>query len=267
MKFDEEYFNLGYLDTLSYKNTFVHRIDPRIKIIVVIFFILFVVSFNKYEISGLLPFLLFPVFLLTAGNIPLKAILKKVVFVSPFAIFIGIFNPFIDRQIIITPFGIPISGGWLSFLSIIIKFMLTVSTALLLIAVTSFPGICEALLRMKMPKLFVIQLLFLYRYIFVLLDVALRMLRARDARAFGNKGKDIKTFIRMVSVLLIKSIERAERVYQAMLARGFNGEIKVLRKHKLGFADIIFGITSVSLFYIFRNYNIASYFGEVLKKY
>lgn len=266
MRFDEEFFNLGYLDTLSYKDTFVHRLDPRIKIIVSLIFILFVISFNKYEISGLFPFLLFPVFLLTAGNIPVKAIFKKVLFISPFAIFIGIFNPIIDRQVLIAPFGIPVSGGWLSFFSIIIKFILTVSTALLLIAVTSFPGICEALSRMKMPKLFVIQLLFLYRYIFVLLDVALRMVRARDARAFGNKGKDIKTFIRLISVLLIKSIDRAERVYQAMLARGFNGEIKVLKKYKLGFTDLIFGISSVLLFYIFRNYNISNYFGEIIKR-
>ena len=64
----------------------------------------------------------------------------------------------------------PVSGGWLSFLSILIKFVLTVSTAFLLIAVTSFPGICEALERLKLPKVFVIQLLFLYRYLFVLLE-------------------------------------------------------------------------------------------------
>jgi cobalt/nickel transport system permease protein len=264
--FDAEFFNIGYLDTLSYKNSFVHRLDPRIKIIVSFIFILFVVSFPKYEISALMPFFIYPVFLLTAGNIPLKAIAKKVLFISPFAIFIGIFNPLIDTGVIISPLGIPVSGGWLSFFSIIVKFILTVSTALLLIAVTSFPGICEALERLKLPKLFVIQLLFLYRYLFVLLDVSLRMLRAREARSFGKRGKEIKTFIRLISVLLVRSVERAERIYQAMLSRGFRGEIRVSKRHRLKYHDIIFAVFSITIFFLFRNFDVVDYIGEILNR-
>ncbi len=267
MTFDLEFFNLGYLDTLSHKDTLVHRIDPRIKIIVSFIFILFVVSFRKYEIASLMPFFLYPVFLLTAGDIPFKAIAKKVLFVSPFALFIGIFNPLLDTQVIISsPFGIPVSGGWLSFLSIIIKFILTVSTAILLIAVTSFPGICEALERMKCPKLFVIQLLFLYRYLFVLLDVALRMMRAREARSFGGRGKEIRTFIRLISVLLIRSVERAERIYRAMLSRGFRGEIRVLRSLRLRPFDIVFAAGSITMFYLLRNYDIVDLVGATLER-
>src|SRR4030042_2688949 len=98
LTFDLEYFNIGVLDSLSYKNTFVHRLDPRVKILVSFIFIFFVVSFPKYEISGLIPFFIYPVFLLTVGDIPLKAVAKKVLFVSPFAIFIGIFNPLLDTD-------------------------------------------------------------------------------------------------------------------------------------------------------------------------
>ncbi len=266
MTFDLEYFNIGYLDTLSYKKTFVHRLDPRVKILVSFTFILFVVSLPKYELFALMPFFIYPVFLLTAGDIPFRAIAKKMLFISPFAVFIGIFNPLLDTHIIITAFGIPISGGWVSFFSIMVKFVLTISTALLLIAVTSFPGICEALERMKFPKIFVIQLLFLYRYLFVLLDVALRMIRAREARSFGKRGKEIKTFVRLISVLLVRSLERAERIYQAMLARGFRGEIRVLKRHSIRFYDILFAVISISLFYIFRNFNVVSFFGETLNR-
>ena len=112
-------------------------------------------------------------------------------YMTNFVFFIGIFNPILDREVLITPLGIPITGGWISFFSIILKFVLTVSTALLLIALTSFPGICEALARLKVPRIFVVQLLFLYRYIFVLLEEALKMLRAREARSFGKKGREI----------------------------------------------------------------------------
>jgi cobalt/nickel transport system permease protein len=261
-----EYFNIGYLDTLSYKDTFVHRLDPRVKILVSFMFILFVVSFPKYEISGLIPFFIYPVFLLTAGDIPLSVILKKVLFVSPFALFIGIFNPLFDTNVLLTLYGIPITGGWISFLSIMVKFILTVSTALLLIAATSFLGLCEALERLKLPKVFVIQLLFLYRYLFVLLEETFRMLRARDARSFGKKGRDVKTFIRLISVLLVRTVERAERIYQAMLSRGFKGEIRVIRRHKLRFQDFLFALFSVSIFYAFRYYNIVNILGETLRR-
>ncbi|MFH1702157.1 MAG: cobalt ECF transporter T component CbiQ [Nitrospirota bacterium] len=266
MTFDLEYFNIGYLDTLSYKNTPVHRLDPRVKILVSFIFIFFVVSFPKYELAGLIPFFFYPVFLLAVGDIPLKAIAKKVIFVSPFAIFIGIFNPLLDTDVILTPFGIPISGGWISFFSIVIKFILTVSTALLLVAVTSFPGICEGLERLKFPRLLVIQLLFLYRYLFVLLEETLRILRAREARSFGKKGKEIKTFIRLISILLLRTLERSETIYQAMLSRGFRGEIRVLKKHRLKPQDTLFALTFVILFYVLRNYDIVNFVGETLRR-
>ncbi len=266
MTFDREYFNMGYLDTLSYKNTFIHTLDPRAKILVSFIYILFVVSFPKYELSGLIPFLIYPVFLFTAGDIPFKAIIRKVLFISPFAVFIGIFNPLIDTEVVITLFGIPIAGGWLSFLSIMLKFVLTISTALLLIAVTSFPGICEGLEKLKLPRIFVIQLLFVYRYLFVLLEEALRLIRAREARSFGKKGKEIKTFIQLISILLVRSIDRAERIYQAMLSRGFRGEIKVLKRYRLRPRDIIFTLSSVIIFYVFRNYDIVSLAGDILSR-
>jgi len=138
--FDTEYFNLGYLDTLSYQDTVIHRLDPRAKLVATITFIVTVVSFPKYEITGLLPFFLFPVLLISLGDIPVKFILKKVLLVSSFAVFIGIFNPLLDRQVSSSFLGVPISGGWLSFLSIMLKFFLTISSALLLIATTSFPA-------------------------------------------------------------------------------------------------------------------------------
>ena len=144
LTFDIEYFNLGYLDTLSYKKTFVHRLDPRVKILVSIAFILFVVSLPKYESAALMPFFIYPVFLLTAGENPFPCCCKKNPFyLSVCHIYRNIQSKLIDTSVIMKPFGVPVTGGWISFLSIIVKFILTVSTALLLIAVTSFPGICE----------------------------------------------------------------------------------------------------------------------------
>ncbi|MEI6128157.1 MAG: cobalt ECF transporter T component CbiQ, partial [Pseudomonadota bacterium] len=225
MTFDQEYFNLGRLDALSYRHTLIHNLDARTKVIATFAFIVTVVSFPKYEISALLPFFLFPVLVFSLGDIPVWLIIKKVLFLSPFAFFIGIFNPLLDHHIMCTLFGIPVSGGFVSFFSIMLRFFLTIGAALLLISTTSFPGICHALQKLSVPALFISQLLFLYRYIFVLMEEAMRMVRARDMRSFGARGLGMQVFAGIIGTLFLRTMERAERIYQAMLSRGFAGTI------------------------------------------
>ena len=262
--FDSEYFNIGHLDTLSYKDTFIHALNPVIKLLITLVFILLVVSFPKYEIQGIIPFFMFPLFVIIAGEIPAGVILKKLLVVSPFIIFVGIFNPILDKEVIYQVFGIQISGGWISYSSLIIRFILTVSAALLLIATTSFPGICLALEKLKVPKIFIVQLLFLYRYTFVLADEAIKIIKARSIRSFGKKGNDIKTFINITGALLIRSIERSERIHQAICSRGFDGRIRMLKDFRLRATDMVFAGITISLFIIFRKYNITEMLGGLL---
>jgi len=264
MTFDRGYFNLGYIDTLSYKDTFIHRLDPRIKLASTFIFILTIVSFPKYEVSGLVPFFLFPALLLLFGDIPVSFILKKVLIVSPFALFVGIFNPFLDTKALYDFNGILISGGWISFLSVIIKFVLTVSAGLLLIATTSFPGVCYALQQLGIPDIFVSQLLFLYRYIFVLMEETMRVVRARDLRSFGRKGHGMETFVNITGTLFIKTVERSERIYQAMLSRGFDGKIKTTKRYRIAMADALFFMTTASSCFLLRKYNLALLLGSLI---
>ncbi len=265
--FDREYFNMGYLDSLSYKDTFVHRLDPRIKLTVILAFVVTVVSFNKYAVLSLAPFFILPVFFLSFGDIPAGFIFKKVLIVAPFAFFVGIFNPVLDTDTLYTIGGMEISGGWVSFLSIMIKFVLTISAALLLIATTSFPGVCHALVRLRAPEIFVSQLLFLYRYIFVLMEEAMKILRARDMRSFEKRGKEMKVFINLIGVLFIRTIERSERIYQAMLSRGFHGRIDTMKVHRLSAADIVFALISLVLLYLFRRYDVVSIAGDLFSRF
>ena len=261
--FDNAYFNLGKIDILSYRNTAVHRLDPRAKLLATILFIITVVSFPKYEITGLLPFFLFPVLFFSLGDIPVAFILKKVLLVSVFAVFIGIFNPLLDRRTAASLLGVSISGGWISFFSIMIKFFLTITSALLLIATTSFPGICHALQKMGLPEIFVSQLLFLYRYIFALSEEAMRVVRARDLRSFGKKGHDIRPFISIVGTLFLRTVERAERVYQAMLCRGFTGRLHTTRPYNFTAADALFLGSTCVLLYFFRTHDVVGAAGRI----
>ena len=95
--------NIGYLETLSYQQTPLHRLDPRAKLLTTVVFIIAVVSFGKYEITGLIPFMIYPVALIAVGNLPPGYLARKILLAAPFAFFIGIFNPLKPRTCRPTP--------------------------------------------------------------------------------------------------------------------------------------------------------------------
>ena len=263
MTFDEKYFDIGRLDRLSYGETFMHRLDPRAKVIGTMLFLLTVISFPKYEIAALAPFFLYPVLLLTVGEIPVRFIIKKMIVVSPFAIFIGIFNPILDTRTAAVVFGVSLSAGWISFLSILLKFALTISAALLLIATTSFSGVCHALRRLGFPALFVSQLLFLYRYLFVLMEETMRIIRARDMRSFGKRGTGLRVFARLIGILFLRTVDRAERIYYAMLSRGFQGDMPSLKQSRIVLPDLVFLSVMIACLWVFRFFPITEGIGRI----
>ena len=263
-KIESALLNVSYLDILSYQDTPVHRLDPRGKLFVTLVFIISVISFNKYEISGLIPFIIYPTILMSMGNVPVAYIFRQVLLAAPFAVFIGVFNPFMDRGIILQLGSFGISGGWVSFASIMIRFLLTATAAVVLIAVSGFNSVCMALEKMGAPKVFAVQLLFLYRYIFVLGDEAARMTRARSLRAFGNRGMGSSAFASMIGHLLLRTLDRAKRIHMAMRCRGFEGTIRVIRPMKIGGRDISFLVGWCLLFVFMRLYNIPQWLGNLV---
>jgi len=261
---DRHFFDIGYMDTLSSQQTPVHQLDPRAKLLTTLLFIVIVVSFGKYEISALIPFFIYPVFLCAVGNVPPAYLLKKLVLVSPFAVLLGIFNPLLDRDIMIRLAGIEVSGGWVSFASILTRFILTVGVALTLIAVTGFNAVCMALEKLGAPKVFVVQLLFLHRYMFVLVDEAARIFRARALRSFGGEGTGIKSYGSLVGQLLLRTLDRAQRIYLAMSCRGFEGQIRIMRPLRFGPREIGFIFGWSAIFFLMRFYNLPVLIGRAM---
>jgi cobalt/nickel transport system permease protein len=252
----KNYLDIRYTDTMASGDTFLHHLDPRAKLITTLVFLVMIVSYNKYSILSLIPFFIFPVVMISAGGLPVGYFLKKIIQVSPFAILIGIFNPLLDTKIIYHIGSFGISGGWISFLSIILRFTLTVTAALTLISLTGFNTVCAALNRLGVPRPFVVQLLFFYRYIFVLVDEAERMERARSLRSFNSKSRPFKIFVSIIGHLLLRSFDRAERIYLAMRCRGFEGHIPVIREIKMHWKDFGFIAMWSFLFILFRFDNI-----------
>lgn len=250
------------MDNMAAGESLLHRMDPRAKLTTTIFFIIAVVSFNRYTIIEFIPFFLFPIVLISAGGLPAGYFIKKVLLVSPFAILIGIFNPLIDREIVSHIGTIAISGGWISFFSILIRFFLTVSSVLILISLTGFNTVCRALIGLGVPRVFVIQLLFFYRYIFVLVEEAEKMEMARSLRSFNDKSRPFRIFVSIIGHLLLRSYDRAERIYLAMQCRGFDGNIRLTRVTTFSVKDIVFTMGFSLVFILFRFENIPARLGE-----
>lgn len=256
--------DLKSLDLLANADSKIHRLDARAKVLVTLVFILCVVSWDRYELTALLPFFIFPVVMISMSGFPPLFLLRKIILLCPFILAVGIFNPVFDREILLQLGPVGISGGWLSFASILVRSVLTVGAAFILVGVTGFTSVCQALERLGMPKVFAVQLLFLYRYIFVLAEESGRASRARELRSCGKKGQGISSFGSLVGHLLLRTWQRAERIHVAMLARGFTGAFHASRQSRFGASETIFVLFWSILFIFLRLQNASLLLGTLI---
>jgi cobalt/nickel transport system permease protein len=223
----------------------VHRLDPRIKVTGALLFIF---------TATLLPYGAWAAYaVLAAGILRVAAqtglgigyAVKRSFVALPFAL-AAITLPFtIPGHVIaqLGPLTISLEGG-VRFVSILIKSWLSVQAAILMAATTAFPDLLWALRALRLPRPLVSIISFMYRYMFVLADEALRLRRARAARAAQGEGRSGggvwwrgRVAGGMVGNLALRAFERSERIYDAMLARGFQGEMKTLTPPVMTEAD------------------------------
>jgi cobalt/nickel transport system permease protein len=185
----------------------------------------------------------------TAGLGPFR-LSRSAVIALPFtlAAFPLIFT--VHEQVVATlalgPLDLAISAeGLRRFLTVTAGSWLSVQVALLLAFTTPFHDLVDALRELRLPRILVSIISFMYRYLAVLTDEGARMLRARDSRSAGGAGRGGVSIRwratvtgRMVGSLFLRAYERSERIYAAMQARGFEGEFRHLGARRLLRAEI-----------------------------
>lgn len=250
--------HINTFDRYEVGESLIHHLDPRVKVVITVLFILSNVILPD---GAWLAFLLaWGLVLLTNWLACLRAdyAFRRSFIALPFALaaITSIFtipgHPFIAFrlgawQLVAT------DAGLLRFISIVIRSWLSVQMAILLTATTQFPDLMHALRHLHSPHLLVAIISFMYRYLFVLTDEAMRLLRAREARSArlpGRKGGGTllwraKTAGHMVGQLFLRSYERSDRVYNAMLARGYKGYFLTLNPHEMSPHDWLMGGTAL----------------------
>ena len=239
-------------DRYHESESFIHRLDPRVKVSMTVAFIL---SNALLPDGAWLAFgfsWLFLLFVNALANLGIGFTFKRSFVAVPFALvaitvlFSIPGNPLTTFRFIFWDLTVT-DMGFLRFMSILVRSWLSVQMAILLVAVARFPDIVHALEHLRVPSILTTIIAFLYRYLFVLVDEVFRLLRAREARSAAEAGTRSGGSVvwrarvagNMAGQLFLRCYERSDRVYNAMLARGYTGHLMTINPHELHRVDYL----------------------------
>ncbi len=232
--------HVHFLDPYRPRSSPIHALDGRVKFVLVVAFILTV---------SLLPHRAWPVFILMyslalaveiLSDLGLAYIYKRAALALPFVLAaLPMVFTSDGRVLLQLPLGLRLSEeGLLRFAAVTFKSWISVQMAILLAATTSFPDLLMAMRAVGVPRLLVAIFGLMWRYLFVLADEALRLLRARAARSGESGLPGVKSggglawrarvAGGMAGSLFLRAYERSDRIYMAMLARGYDGEVRAM---------------------------------------
>jgi len=235
--------HVHFLDPYKPRTSPIHALDPRVKLVLVLAYILTcaLTPIAAWPVYILLLALIFSVELLSSLGI--KFVHRRALLAVPFML--AAF-PVIFTNGHTTLFSTNIGSWQLTayaeglerFISVALKSWLSVQAAIVLAASTPFPELLQAMRAIRIPRLLVSLFGLMWRYLFVLVDEALRLMRARQARS-GESGKPgarkggavtwrARVAGGMAGNLFLRAFERSDRIYMAMVARGYDGEIRAL---------------------------------------
>lgn len=200
----------SFIDRYSNLDTTIHRLDPRLKIAFTFFAIITIVMTKAGNFAPFLCYIAAATALWTLSKLPFRYLLSRLALAVPFIAIMGI--------------GMAPKSPDL-FIYMIVRATLALTFLTLLTSTTSFPLLLDGLRWFKLPKVLHQLLSFIYRFIYIIIDEFQRLNRGRRSREFANQIRlSWKGRSWMVGTFLVRSIDRSERVYQAMLARGYTGQ-------------------------------------------
>ena len=263
-KLSQAQAELREMDALAAADSPIHRLHPLSKLIVTILYITLVVSFSKYDLTGLFVMVLYPVLLYQAAGIPLSLCFYRLRVVLPLVCAVGLANPFLDRLPVMRLGSMVITGGMVSMVTLMLKGIFSLLASFLLIATTPMDALCAALRKLHVPGILVTLLLLTYRYIGVMLEEVAIMNDAYKLRAPGQKGIHISAWGSFLGQLLLRSMDRAEALYGSMRLRGFQGEVYYADVPPCRMGSIVYLLLCTMLFLIVRFVPVATLLGGLL---
>jgi cobalt/nickel transport system permease protein len=263
---------IDHLERLAAGNSPIHVLHPAAKGIVSLTFIIVVVSVPSANLSALVPFLFYPVLVASVSGTPWKPLFTRLLPVLPFVLFFGLSNLALMREPAFTINAVlTVSEGMVFFAAILLKTTLTVFAVFLLIATTMFYEIAECITAPPAFRVLGLQIILTMRYIATLLDEAEAMWTAYTLRSPGARAVRMKDMGAFMGQLLLRSFDRAERVFCAMKCRGFSGVYRGVPRKRFtqnmaGMftpVDLAYVVLNLAIFGILRLYNVSMLLGKL----
>jgi cobalt/nickel transport system permease protein len=234
--------HLHAIDVAGDPASAIHRLDPRAKIAGFAGITLVGVSASAARWPALAACALALAAIAAAARVGPGVIWSRARVVLPLVLFVAAFVPFVrgGEQVELGPLSLS-EDGLATFGSVASKAAIGTVSAVLLGATTSFPEVLHGLERMRAPRLLVLIAAFMYRYLFVIAGEVRRMRVALAARGYRPRhALQAAAVGRVATALFLRTYDRAERVYTAMLARGYAGAMPRLGTLAFGRADVVF---------------------------
>ena len=263
-KAEQALHELGEMDTLSAGDSPVHALCPLSKFLVTVIYIAVTVSFGKYALTRLVPMALFPVLLFQISGVPMRLCFRKLRFVLPLVLAVGLFNPVLDRAPYLTLGGVTVSGGVVSCLTLMLKGTLCLTGSFLLMATTRIEALCAALRRVHVPGFLVTLLLLTYRYVGVMTEEVAVMTGAYQLRAPGHRGIHYSAWGSFLGQLLLRSMDRAQELYNAMQLRGFSDRFHYAGAQPFAAADAAYFACCAVSFLLLRLVDVTRLLGGLV---
>lgn len=263
-----------HLETYIEGESILHQIDARLKFITLVIFLVIV---NLLPNGALAFYILLGALLsggILASGISKRLLIKRAAILEVPFLFILLPLLFFDTGIPIVMIGISqhvltiTSFGLTNFFSVLIKVFLSVQASVLISSTTRFQDLLSGMRNLGLPRLITAVLGMMWRYLFVIVSEAQRMLTARKARSSKlsewhlNSGGALpwraKVAGGMAGSLFLRSIERSERIYDAMKSRGYDGESRMPGVQKLSINQhvLIAGILAFGILLLLTAYQI-----------
>lgn len=262
-KLSQAQSELREMDALAAGSSPVHRLHPLCKLLTTIAYIIVVVSFPKYQLSGLVIMALYPVVLFQAAGIPVRLCFYKLRIVLPLVCAVGLVNPFLDHTPLMQLGSVTVTGGVVSMVTLMLKGVFSLMASFLLIATTSIDTLCAALRQLHVPSILTTLLLLTYRYVGVMLEQVSVMAQAYSLRAPGQKGIHISAWGSFLGQLLLRSMDRAQELYNSMLLRGFRGDFFYADVPPCKASAVIYTAASIGCFLCVRIFDIPQLLGSL----
>ena len=228
-------------EELANNNSFLHGLDPRGKLIVVFLFSIVVAAAKRFPV--LLVSLTLGLLIVLTAKVPARELIKRLIPVNMLILFLWLFLPFTfggEPLFFVGSLAVTREGVFYATrISIKSNAMMLMLIALAASTPIFFMG--HAMHQLKIPKNIVHLFFFTYRYIHAIYREYLRLKNSIKIRGFIPKTDlhTYKTFAYMVGMLLVRSFDRAHRVHNAMLCRGFKGDLYSLKKFSFKTNDIV----------------------------